>query len=102
MSGTRPASVADPPIGQFGAPDSQHQSRNSGNACTGAEGHRRTSRRPESTRTGARDKRPGADGNVVDAERRSAYPPGRSISDRSSEQPLRYAQLQTPKGGAQR
>ena len=90
------------PIRHFPTPDSQHQCRSSGSTRADAERQCRASHRPESTRSSAREQRPGADGNVIDTERSSALALGRGIGDRGSEKPLSHAQLQAPKCSAQR
>ena len=61
-----------------------------------AEGHGRSASHPESAGSGTRDKRPDADGNIIDPKRGAAHAIGRSVGNGSSQQPLRYAQLQTP------
>ena len=80
----------------------QHESRRDSDTCAEAEGHGRSASHPESAGSGTRDKRPDADGNIIDPKRGAAQAIGRNVGDGSSQQPLRYAQLQAPECGTER
>jgi hypothetical protein len=83
-------------------PKHEHEARCGSDTCAEAEGDGRTACHPKSAGSGTRDKRPNADGNVIDPKGGAAQSIGRPVGDGSSQQPLCYAQLQAPECGTQR
>ena len=65
----------------------QHERCCGSDTCAEAEGHGRSASHPENAGSGTRDKRPDADGNIIDPKRGAAHAIGRSVGNGSSERP---------------